>query len=254
ANPSDIETTLGCQIGFLGPMQLSIPMLVDRSAAVLSDFVCGANQQGHHYQGVNWERDVPLPSIVDLRNVIAGDLSPDGHGVLQQCRGIEVAHIFQLGDKYSIAMNATVLNEQGRAQPLQMGCYGLGISRIVAATIEQHHDARGIIWPASMAPFQISLIPVNMAKSERLQQACEDLYQALLKAGFSVLFEDRNERAGVLFADHDLIGIPHRLVLSERGLDQQQVEYKARSQAQTQDIPLEQIITFLHDQTIVSSN
>jgi prolyl-tRNA synthetase len=245
ASASEIEQALHCQTGFLGPVGLSIPMLVDRSAAVLSDFVCGANAQGKHYRHVNWEHDVELPEVVDLRNVVVGDPSPDGKGTLQQCRGIEVGHIFQLGDKYAKLMNATVLDEHGHAQVLQMGCYGLGLSRVIAAAIEQHHDEYGIIWPQAIAPFQVSLLPMNMAKSDRVRQACQTLYQALSDAGISVLFDDRDERAGVMFADHDLIGIPHRLVVGERGLAQDTVEYKQRGDKTAQPIALVEAVDFL---------
>ncbi len=242
---TEIAATLGCNAGFIGPVNLPLPIIADRDALQVADFVCGANQEGKHWMHVNWERDLPLCASADLRQVVAGDLSPDGKGTLQLTRGIEVGHIFQLGDKYSKAMNATVLNEQGQPTTLMMGCYGIGISRIVAAAIEQHHDEHGIIWPCQMAPFDIAIVPINLHKSQRLRKACEKLYETLTWQDKHVLLDDRNERPGVLFADMDLIGIPHRIVMSERGLDQGTVEYKGRTQAESQHIPLSNIPAFL---------
>jgi prolyl-tRNA synthetase len=245
ANAEQIHETIGCDLGSIGPVGLTLPIIADHSAAHLVDFVCGANKNGQHLGGVNWEHDLPQPEVADLRNVEMGDPSPDGHGSLTIARGIEVGHIFQLGTKYSQAMRATVLDESGKAVTLTMGCYGIGVSRIVAAAIEQNHDEKGIIWPTSIAPFSVVLIPVNMSKSQRLREAAEVLYQRLRSAGIEVLFDDRKERPGVMFADMELIGIPHRLVVSDRGLDTGQVEYKGRCDQETQDIPLEDAVTFI---------
>jgi prolyl-tRNA synthetase len=245
ATAEQVRGTAGCDAGSLGPQGLKIPVIADRSAAQLADFVCGANQDGKHLTGVNWDRDLPEPQITDLRNVVEGDPSPDGKGTLSIKRGIEVGHIFQLGTKYSQAMNATCLDESGQAVIMTMGCYGIGVSRVVAAAIEQNYDDNGIIWPDAIAPFQVVLIPMNMHKSQRLRAAAEDLYQRLRQAGIDVLFDDRKERAGVMFADMDLIGIPHRLVLGERGLDKGEIEYKERRGADTQQIALDQVVEFL---------
>jgi prolyl-tRNA synthetase len=246
ATPEQIRQTAGCDAGSLGPVGLKIPVIADRSAAHLSDFVCGANQDGKHLTGVNWERDLPAPQVADLRNVVEGDPSPDGKGTLAIKRGIEVGHIFQLGTKYSQAMNATCLDEGGQTVIMTMGCYGIGVSRVVAAAIEQNYDDNGIIWPDAIAPFQVVLIPMNMHKSERLQTAAVQLYQRLLKAGIDVLFDDRKDRAGVMFADMDLIGIPHRLVFGERGLDKGELEYKHRRDKDAQPIALDEVVNFLN--------
>lgn len=246
ATPEDINRIAACDPGSIGPIDLNIPYLIDRSAAVCANVVCGANENDAHYQGVNWERDLPLGDIADLRNVEVGDPSPDGKGHLHTCRGIEVGHIFQLGDKYSQAMHATVLNEQGKAIHPLMGCYGLGISRVVAAAIEQHHDEHGIIWPEPLAPFHVALIGINLHKSTRVKDACEALYEKLVAAGIEVLFDDRKERPGVLFANMDLIGIPHRFVISERGLDAGTIEYKARRSTEVETRPIDTVLdTFL---------
>ena len=245
ATPEQIRLTAGCDAGSLGPLGLKISVIADRSAIQLADFVCGANQDGKHLTGVNWGRDLPEPRSADLRNVIEGDPSPDGKGSLAIKRGIEVGHIFQLGTKYSQAMNATCLDESGQAVTMTMGCYGIGVSRVVAAAIEQNYDDNGIIWPDAIAPFQVVLIPMNMHKSQRLQAAAEELYQRLRKAGIDVLFDDRKERAGVMFADMDLIGIPHRLVLGERGLDKGEIEYKQRRATDIQQIAIEEVVAFL---------
>ncbi|MBL4791279.1 MAG: proline--tRNA ligase [Kordiimonadaceae bacterium] len=249
AEEQEIVQALNCPLGFIGPIglkELGIPIIVDHDAAQLSDFCCGANQQGKHLTHVNWGRDCPQPDdITDLRNVVAGDASPDGQGQLNITRGIEVGHIFQLGDKYSQTMKATVLNKQGKNIPLQMGCYGIGISRIVAAAIEQSHDARGIIWPKAMAPFDIVLLPMNYHKSHRVRKTCDALYEQLQQAGFDVLFDDRKERPGVLFATADLLGIPHRLLVSEKGIDQGTLEYKARSEQTSQDVNLTEVVLYL---------
>ncbi len=238
ASEQAIVDTLGCKPGSLGPVGLEMPVIADRSAAVLADFACGANEDGYHLTGVNWGRDLPEPQVADLRNVVEGDPSPDGHGTLSIKRGIEVGHIFQLGRKYSQAMNASVLDENGQSVVMEMGCYGIGVSRIVAAAIEQHHDERGIIWPQQLAPFEAVLLPMNMHKSQRLREAAENLYAQLRAAGIDVLLDDRKERPGVMFADMELIGIPHRLTLGERGLDKGVVEYWNRQQQQTEEWPL----------------
>ena len=247
ADESEIWKAIQCKPGFIGPINLpaDMPVIVDRDAAALADFVCGANQAGKHYTGANWERDARVTRVVDLRNVLAGDPSPDGKGKLDIARGIEVGHVFSLGDKYAKDMGASVLDQAGKQVTLLMGCYGIGVSRIVAAAIEQNHDERGIIWPAPLAPFQIALLPLNMAKSEKLKAAAERLYAELQAAGYEVLMDDRDLRPGPMFADAELIGIPHRLVLSDRGLDAGTVEYKGRTDADKQDIPAAQIMEFL---------
>lgn len=238
----------GAHVGSIGPIGLNIPVIADRSAVLMSDFVCGANQDNKHFTGINWERDLAAPEVADLRNVVAGDPSPDGNGTLDIARGIEVGHIFQLGDNYSQKLNANVLGESGKAQVLTMGCYGIGVSRVVAAAIEQHHDERGIIWPLSIAPFQVVLIPINAHKSVRLREAADALYDELISAGFDVLYDDRGLRPGVAFADMELIGIPHRLVLGERSLDKGEIEYKSRSDADSEEWPLSNIISQLRAQ------
>ena len=245
ATPEKVRDILGCSPGSLGPVGLEIPVIADHSAARLGDFVCGANEDGQHLTGVNWERDLPEPDTADLRNVVAGDPSPDGQGHLNLARGIEVGHIFQLGEKYSKALNAVALDEEGRAVTLAMGCYGIGVSRVVAAAIEQNNDEHGIIWPSAIAPYQVALLPMNMHKSERLGEAAESLYGELTDAGIEVLLDDRQVRPGVMFADMDLIGLPHRLVLGERGLDAGQAEYKARRDKKSVDIPLSEAVDFI---------
>ncbi len=245
ANEAEIRQAVGAGPGSLGPVKLSIPCIIDRAVAIMADFGAGANIDGKHYFGINWERDTRLPQVADLRNVAEGEPSPDGRGNLVIRRGIEVGHIFQLGTKYSAAMKATCLNESGSSQTITMGCYGIGVSRIVAAAIEQNHDDRGIIWPVAIAPFELALAPINMHKSQRLREAVEQLYEALRGAGIDVLLDDRKERPGVMFADMELIGIPHRIVFSERGLDSGQLEYKGRADADSQEIPLEQIMEFI---------
>ncbi len=245
ASEGDIRTAIGAGPGSLGPVKLALPIIADRAVAQLADFSAGANVDGKHYFGINWERDLPLPEVADIRNVVEGDPSPDGKGTLHIKRGIEVGHIFQLGRKYSEAMKAAVLDEGGKAVTLTMGCYGIGVSRVVAAAIEQNHDERGVIWPDAIAPFHLALVPIGMHKSERLAAAAEQLYQNLQAAGFAVLFDDRKERPGVIFADLDLLGIPHRLVLSERGLDAGSIEYKGRRDAEAQDVSLAGLTAFL---------
>ncbi len=248
AEEDAIKQELGCGIGSIGPVELPIPYYVDHSAANLADFTCGANQDGKHLTGVNWERDLNLESSVDIRNVCEGETAVDGSGKLKFARGIEVGHIFQLGDKYSASMKATCLDEQGKSVTLTMGCYGIGVSRIVAAAIEQNHDDKGIIWPAAIAPFQLALIPINMHKSQRLREAVLALYEELLSAGIDVILDDRRERPGVMFADMELIGIPHRLVFSERGLDEGKIEYKSRTDSDNQDIELADAVGFIINQ------
>ncbi len=245
ATDEQIRTAAGCSAGSLGPAGLSIPVIVDHSAAQLADFVCGANEDGKHHSGVNWGRDLPAPDCADLRNIVNGDASPDGKGTLSIARGIEVGHIFQLGTKYSEAMGATVLNEQGKEATMTMGCYGIGVSRIVAAAIEQNNDDKGMIWPAAITPFQVALLPMNMKKSQRVREATEALYQELQTAGIDVLLDDRPVRPGVMFSDMELIGIPHRVVVGEKNLDQDLLEYKARRDDSNQDIPRSGIIAFL---------
>lgn len=229
ASEKDIEQ-LNLPFGFIGPLSLSIPVIVDHHAAALTTFICGANQTDKHYQNACWVATESLRETADLRNVCIGDKSPDGEGILQACRGIEVGHIFQLGTKYAQAMHAVITNESGQQHPMVMGCYGLGVSRIVAAAIEQLHDERGILWPRALAPFELVLIPINPKQNPEVQQQVETLYQRCQDLGIEILLDDRKERPGVLFADADLIGIPHRLVISERHLAQNQIEYKARDQ------------------------
>jgi prolyl-tRNA synthetase len=245
ASDEQIRNAAGCAAGSLGPAGLPVPVIVDHAAARLGDFVCGANEDGKHYTGVNWERDLPAPDCADLRNVVNGDASPDGKGTLSIARGIEVGHIFQLGTKYSEAMGATVLNEQGKEETMIMGCYGIGVTRIVAAAIEQNNDDQGMIWPAAIAPFQVALLPMNMKKSERVREATEALYGELQAAGIDVLLDDRPVRPGVMFTDMELIGIPHRIVVGEKNLDKGMLEYKARRDDGNQDIQRSEIIAFI---------
>ncbi len=246
ASDALILKTIDAPVGSLGPIQLNIPVIADHHALALSSFVCGANQQGQHYINAAWERDAHHDEAYDLRRVKEGDLSPDGQGKLHSCRGIEVGHIFQLGDKYARAMNAAVINEEGQLQTMMMGCYGLGITRVVAAAIEQHHDNNGIIWPDNIAPFQLVIVPINGHRSTTVKDAAEEIYQQCLAIGIDVLLDDRNERAGVLFADNDLIGIPHRLVVSERNLVQGLIEYKARHLNEANLITLNELESFLN--------
>jgi prolyl-tRNA synthetase len=235
-----LQEVVGCAAGYFGPVNLPIPIIADRDVIAMQDFVCGANTDNQHLINVNWHRDLPIPQVIaDIRKVVEGDPSPDGKGTLKFARGIEVGHIFQLGDKYSKAMKATVLNASGKAVPMMMGCYGIGVSRIVAAAIEQNHDDKGIIWPAPIAPFQIAIIPISMHQSYRVKDAAEKLYNELVAAGIEVFFDDRKERAGILFADADLVGIPHRVVISEGLLDKGLLEYKARKDAEPQNIQLD---------------
>ncbi len=245
ADEEAVRKACGAGFGSLGPVGLGIEVVTDRSASIMADFSCGANKDGFHYTGVNWERDCPLGRVEDLRDVMEGDPSPDGEGLLQIKRGIEVGHIFQLGTKYSEAMKAQVLDENGKSATMTMGCYGIGVSRVVAAAIEQNHDDRGIIWPAAMAPFQMAIVPLNMQKSPAVAACAEEIYQQLRSAGVDVLLDDRNERPGVKFADMELIGIPHRIVIGDRALAEQNIEYKGRSDGDSQLIPQAEIVDFL---------
>ncbi|HEI6966561.1 TPA: proline--tRNA ligase [Yersinia enterocolitica] len=248
ATEEEIRAALGAGPGSLGPVNLPLPIVVDRCVAVMSDFGAGANIDDKHYFGINWERDLPLPHIADLRNVVEGDISPDGKGTLQIKRGIEVGHIFQLGTKYSEAMKATVQGEDGRNQVMTMGCYGIGVSRVVAAAIEQNYDDRGIIWPDAIAPFQVAILPMNMHKSFRVKELAEELYATLRSHGIDVILDDRKERPGVMFADMELIGVPHNIVIGDRNLDSEEVEYKHRRAGEKQMIKTSEIIDFLLSQ------
>lgn len=247
AGEAQIRAAVGAGPGSLGPINLDIPMIVDRAAAVVGDFSAGANIDGKHYFGINWGRDVALPEVADIRNVVEGDPSPDGRGTLTIARGIEVGHIFQLGRKYSSAMNANVLDENGKQVTMTMGCYGIGVSRVVGAAIEQHNDAQGVAWPTAIAPFTLALIPMQMKKSVRVRDAAEQLYADLRNAGVDVLFDDRDARPGVMFADMELIGIPHRVVIGERGLDNGEVEYRARKDSENQMLPLADFVAFIRN-------
>jgi prolyl-tRNA synthetase len=238
ASVEQVLAVSGCEPGFIGPRGLKCPIYADHAALAMADFVCGANELDYHLSGVNWGRDLPEPKAVDLRNVVAGDPSPSGVGKLKIVRGIEVGHIFQLGSKYSLALNATVLGEDGQATAMLMGCYGIGVTRIVAAAIEQNHDERGIIWPDPIAPFQVALLALNVHKSPQVLQAADALYASLCEAGIEVLYDDRDARPGVKFADAELFGIPHRLVVAERGLQAGTLEYRHRRATASEDLPL----------------
>ncbi|WP_333608256.1 proline--tRNA ligase, partial [Arsukibacterium sp.] len=248
ASEQQIRELTGAGPGSVGPVGVTVPVIVDRSAAQLADFVVGANKDGVHLTGVNWDRDIQDYQVADIRNVVEGDASPCGNGKLVIKRGIEVGHIFQLGDKYSQALKAGVLNEEGKHQILTMGCYGVGVSRIVAAAIEQNHDEYGIIWPDAIAPFQVALIPMNMHKSARIAEVTEQLYQQLIAAGIEVLFDDRRERPGVMFADIELLGVPHSIVIGERNLDNRQVEYKQRRSGEKQLLDIDAVVSTLAQQ------
>lgn len=249
ASDDEIHQNMGCRTGYIGPVNTTVRILADHAAAAMSNFVCGANDDGFHYTHANFGRDISLDetNLHDLRNVVTGDPSPDGKGTLELCRGIEVGHIFQLRTKYSQALNATYLDENGKSQFIEMGCYGIGVSRIVAAAIEQNYDERGITLPAAMAPFQVAIAPIGMNKSEAVRAATEQLYADLGATGIEVLLDDRNERPGVMFADFELIGIPHRIVIGDRGLNQEvpMVEYKGRCNEDSQQIPLRDIAKFV---------
>ncbi len=252
AEEKDIKAALNCAPGSIGPVGLNLRCIVDRSAAHCSDFICGANEDGMHLRGVNWQRDVELGEIADLRDVVSGDPSPDGKGKLQIKRGIEVGHIFQLGTKYSEALNATVLNEQGKEQVMIMGCYGIGVTRVVASAIEQNNDDKGIIWPDAIAPYQIALVPLNMQKSERVRDTAEQLYSQLKAAGYDVLLDDRNERPGVKFADMELMGIPHRIVIGDHGLDKGLLEYKHRRASDNEDIAIDDLMRVIQQRVALA--
>ena len=247
ATSEEIQAALGCVPGFIGPVGVSadVTVIADRTAAVMSDFICGANRMGEHLSGVNFSRDLPEPIVADIRNVVAGDPSPCGKGTLAIKRGIEVGHIFQLGQKYSAALGASVLGEGGKPQVMTMGCYGIGVTRAVASAIEQNYDDKGIIWPDAIAPYQIALVPMNWQKSQRIQTEATALYEQLKAAGYDVLLDDRNERPGVKFSDMELIGIPHRLVMGEKGLDAGTIEYKGRRDAESRDIAISELMAFL---------
>ncbi len=248
ATHAEIDEYFGCKPGYLGPIKTLKPVKViaDRSVASMSDFVCGANTADHHFTGANWGRDLPEPDLVaDIRNVVAGDASPDGKGLLAIQRGIEVGHVFLLGTKYSKDMNATFLDENGKPQFLVMGCYGIGVTRILGAAIEQNHDARGIIWPESIAPFSVVICPIGMDRSEEVKVAAHKLHDELLSLGVDVLLDDRGERPGAMFADWELVGLPHRVVLSDRGLKEGQVEYQGRRDAEATKLPLTELLAYL---------
>jgi len=249
AREDEIRSFFNCPAGFLGPVGIdrsAVRVIADRSVAAMSDFVAGSNIAKFHTAGINWSRDLPEADLVaDIRNVVSGDKSPDGQGILEICRGIEVGHIFQLRTTYAASMKATFLDAQGQAQIMEMGCYGIGISRIVAAAIEQNFDARGIILPASIAPFQVAIAPIGMAKSEAVRNAAEQLYSDLQAAGIEVLLDDRDERPGVIFADMELIGIPHRIVIGDRGLKQGMMEYQGRQDTEAQNVPVQGILEFI---------
>lgn len=245
ATEEEIRAVVGAGPGSLGPVNLPLEIVIDRTVANMSDFGAGANIDGKHYFGINWERDLPTPQIADIRNVVEGDPSPCGKGTLLIKRGIEVGHIFQLGKKYSEAMKATVQGEDGKPQTMMMGCYGIGITRVVAAAIEQSHDERGIIWSDALAPFQVAIVPMNMHKSAAVQQYAEELYQTLLAQGIEVLFDDRKERPGVMFADMELIGIPHMIVIGEKNLEKGEIEYKSRRSGEKQMVDKQQLVKFI---------
>ena len=243
ATEAEIKQACNAPAGYLGPVGVSaeVTVVADRTVANMADFVCGANDAGHHLTGVNWGRDLPEPLVLDIRNAVIGDPSPDGKGVVDICRGIEVGHVFQLGTRYSEAMGCTYLDQQGKAQPMVMGCYGIGVTRLLGAAIEQGHDEKGIIWPISMAPFEVVICPMGYEKSEAVKVACDQLHDELLAAGVDVILDDRNERPGAMFADWELIGAPFRVVIGDRGLADSQVEFKGRTDAESENIPLNDI-------------
>ena len=249
ATEVEIQQACNAPAGYLGPVGISadVTVVADRTVANMSDFICGANEAGHHLKGVNWGRDLPEPLVMDLRNAVAGDPSPDGKGIVDICRGIEVGHVFQLGTSYSKAMGCTYLDQQGKSQPMVMGCYGIGVTRLLGAAIEQGHDERGIIWPISMAPFEVVICPMNYDKSELVKDAADRLHEELVAAGVDVVLDDRGERPGVMFAYWELIGAPFRVVIGDRGLADALVEFKGRTDAESQNIPLalikEKVIT-----------
>jgi prolyl-tRNA synthetase len=247
ASEEEILAAVGTRPGFIGPVGLpdSIPVIVDRDAAVLADFVCGGNADGTHYTGANWERDARISRIADIRNVVEGDRSPDGEGILHIARGIEVGHVFQLGTKYAQALDAVVLNDQGKTQVMTMGCYGIGVSRIVAAAIEQRHDDAGIVWPEAMAPWRVAVCVINPKHLPAVSEAAQALYEALNARGIETVLDDRGLRPGGMFADMELIGIPHRVVISDRGLSAGTLEYRARTDSESRAITQEQLFALL---------
>jgi len=245
ATADRVRAAAGCDPGSLGPVGFRGKIYVDHAAAQLADYVCGANEKDVHLTGVNWGRDLPEPNSVDIRNIVPGDPSPTGDGTLEIARGIEVGHIFQLGQLYSQAMQATVLDEQGKAVTMFMGCYGIGVTRVVAAAIEQNHDANGIIWPEPLAPFNVVVVPINYQKSERVRRAADQLYEDLGAAGIDVLLDDRDARPGVKFADAELIGIPHRLVIGDRGLESGKLEYRHRRDSESTEIPAADVVAYI---------
>lgn len=247
ASEEEVRHAIGAGPGSLGVINMPLPIIADREVALMSDFGAGANIDDKHYFGINWGRDTAEPEVADLRNVVEGDTSPDGMGSLEIKRGIEVGHIFQLGTKYSEAMGATVLDEQGKARTMEMGCYGIGVTRIVAAAIEQNHDDRGIIWPVSIAPFQVAIVAIGYAKSDKVKARADTLYQSLRSKGFDVLLDDRKERPGVMFADMELIGIPHRLTVGDRALERGVIEYANRASGDKQDIEVANTLEFIQD-------
>ncbi|WP_223786766.1 proline--tRNA ligase [Marinicella meishanensis] len=247
-NEAEIKATAGCDAGSIGVKDLHCLIVVDQTVANMSDFVCGANEEGHHYTGVNWDRDATYDLVKDIRDAQVGEPSPDGVGTLQMARGIEVGHIFQLGNKYSKAMNAVVLNEQGKSQAMEMGCYGMGVTRMVAAAIEQNHDDKGIIWPANIAPFSVAILPMNYQKSQRVKQAADQLYAELTALGIEVILDDRKVRPGFMMSDFELLGIPHQVIIGDRALDNDEVEYRHRVDMQSQNISRDTIKSFLSGQ------
>ena len=245
ADEDEVVKQLGCNFGSIGVVNLDIPIFVDYAAACLSDFVCGANENDKHYTGVNWERDVKQITSCDLRNIVAGDSSPDGQGFIEIKRGIEVGHIFQLGTKYSDSMSANVIGEDGRAVNMNMGCYGIGVTRIIAASIEQNHDDRGIIFPKAIAPFELVIVPINYNKSSRVRELADQLYNDCQKNNIDVLLDDRKERPGIMFADSELLGIPHRFVISDTHADNGKIEYKSRAQSEKDEIDFNDAVSFI---------
>jgi prolyl-tRNA synthetase len=243
ASDEEIKANCGSPVGYLGPVGLGsdITVIADRTVANMSDFVCGANAEGYHLTGVNWVRDIPEPIVADIRNAVAGDPSPDGKGIVEICRGIEVGHVFQLGTRYSEAMKCTYLDENGKAQAMVMGCYGIGVTRLLGAAIEQGHDEKGIIWPITMAPFEVVICPVGYDKSEIVRNAANQLHQQLISAGIDVVLDDRGERPGAMFADWELIGVPYRIVIGERGLKDGKVEFQGRCENTAQLVPVTEI-------------
>jgi prolyl-tRNA synthetase len=246
ATEEEIIAATGCKPGYLGPVGFKGPVWADRTVAAMSDFLCGANEADHHLSGVNWARDCAEPAgVVDIRNVLEGDPSPDGKGTLRLRRGIEVGHVFALGNRYSKDMNCVYTAEDGTLKLMEMGCYGIGVTRIIAAAIEQNHDERGIVWPEAMAPFRVAIAPIGYRKSEAVKAAADALHDALTQAGYDVLLDDRDERPGVMFADLELIGIPHRITIGDRGLKEGMVEYQARRDAAATKVAAAEIESFI---------